>query len=306
MLGDDLASRVLAGSGPGFTLGWDSVGMVNMLGATAIAGRMLGLTKPQLRNAFGLALNQMCGTFQSIWDGTTAFKLHQGTSARDGIFSAQLARAGWTGAEDALLSRFGYFNLYTDGCTNPEILTRDLGKVFYADSTFKAYPCCRATHAAIDCTLKMVDTLDLKAEEVEEVCLHVPPASLGNFIGQPFRIREFPQGDAVFSYRYTVASAFIRRGVRPEHFHEEAVRDPHVNALIGKIRLKELPGAQGLSARVSIRMKDGREFSEFTAAPTGDPTANPLPEAKILEKFRKNVEFGGMITEEKEKCCWLC
>jgi 2-methylcitrate dehydratase PrpD len=231
------------------------------------------------------------------WD--YRLKLHQGTSARDGIFSAQLAVRGWTGAEDALLSKFGYFNLYTDGCINPDILTRDLGAVYYADSTFKAYPCCRATHAAIDCTLKIVNTYDLKAEEVAEVCVHVPPSHLDNFIGQPFRIREFPQGDAAFSYRYTVASAFVRRSVSPEHFHEESVRDQRVNALIAKIRLVELPGAQKLMSRVSIRMEDGREFSEFTDAPTGDPTGNPLSEAEILDKFRKNVEFCGMIDKEK-------
>jgi len=298
VVGDDLASRVLAGSGPGFTLGWDSVGMVNMFGATAIAGRFLGLTKTQLRNAFGLALNQMCGTFQSIWDGTTAFKLHQGTSARDGIFSAQLAQRGWTGAGDALLSKFGYFNLYTDGCINPDILTKDLGKVYYADSTFKAYPCCRATHAALDCTLRIVNSYDIRAEDVIEVCLHVPAGHLDNFIGQPFRIGEFPQGNAAFSYRYTVASAIVRRSVMPEHFHEESVRDPRVNGLIGKISLAGLPGAQKLMSRVRIRTKDGREFSEFTDAPTGDPVGNPMSEEEIVEKFLKNVGFSGMINKE--------
>jgi 2-methylcitrate dehydratase PrpD len=298
VLGDDLASRILAGSGPGFTLGWDSVGMVNMLGAAAIAGRLLGLTKLQLRNAFGLALNQMCGTFQSIWDGTTAFKLHQGTSARDGIFSAQIAQAGWTGPEDALLSKFGYYNLYTDGCINPDILTKDLGKVYYADSTFKAYPCCRATHAALDCVLSIVTTNDLKAEDVEEMCLYIPASHLNNFIGQPFRIREFPQGDAAFSYRYTVASAFVRRGVSPEHFHEESIRDPRIHELIEKIRLEELPGAQKLMSRVNIRMKDGKEFSEFTDKPTGDPINHPMSEADILDKFRRNVEFSTMINKE--------
>jgi 2-methylcitrate dehydratase PrpD len=298
VVGDDFASRVLAASGPGFFLGWDSVGMVNMLGATAIAGRLLGLTALQLRNALGLALNQMHGTFQSIWDGTTAFKLHQGTSARDGIFSAQLAQGGWTGAGDSLLSRFGYFNLYTDGCINPEILTKNLGKVYYADSTFKAYPCCRATHGALDCTLKIVSNNDLRPGDVAEVVIEVPKSHLENFIGQSFRIREFPQGDAAFSYRYTVASAIVRMGVRPEHFHEESIRDPMVNNLIEKVSLVELAGAQKLMNRVTIRMKDGREFSEFTDTPTGDPIGNPMSEDMILAKFRKNVEFSRIIAPE--------
>ena len=45
--------------------------------------------------------------FTSTSDATTAFKLQQGTSARNGIFSAQLAKAGWTGPSDALQGEFG-------------------------------------------------------------------------------------------------------------------------------------------------------------------------------------------------------
>jgi 2-methylcitrate dehydratase PrpD len=124
-----------------------------------------------MRNAFGLVLNQLAGSFQSIWDGTTAFKLYQGTSARNGIFSAELAKAGWTGPRDALLSKFGYFHLYTEGCTHPEILTKELGKKYYADSTFKPYPCCRATHPAIDCALAIIQKQMLKGRLMKSLYL---------------------------------------------------------------------------------------------------------------------------------------
>jgi len=50
LVGDDIASRMLAASGFGFTLGWDGTGTVNAFGATAIAGRMLGLNKLQMRS----------------------------------------------------------------------------------------------------------------------------------------------------------------------------------------------------------------------------------------------------------------
>jgi 2-methylcitrate dehydratase PrpD len=94
LVGDDIAARILAGSGFGFSLGWDGVGTVNTFGVTAMAGRLLGLNKIQLRHAFGIALNQMGTTFQSFWDGTTAFKLPQGLAARGGITSVQLAGQG--------------------------------------------------------------------------------------------------------------------------------------------------------------------------------------------------------------------
>lgn len=298
LVGDDMASRVLAASGPGFTLGWDSVGTVNALGATAIAGRLQGLDRVQMRNAFGLALNQLAGSFQSIWDGTTAFKLHQGTSARNGIFSAELAGKGWTGPRDALLSRFGYYRLYTEGATGLEILTRDLGRKYYAEASFKAYPCCRATHGVIDCILEIAQREHIRAEDVEKVILYLPRSGLDNFIGQPFRIRDFPQGDAVFSYRYTAAVALMWGSVEIEHFSEQTVRDPRIAALIERISLAELPGGQRLKCQVHVRMKDGRELSASTDAPKGDPVGNPMSEGEIIAKYLKNVAFSGKISRE--------
>jgi 2-methylcitrate dehydratase PrpD len=141
LVGDDVASRILAASGFGFSLGWDCIGTVNAFGTTAIAGRLLGLNRIQMRNAFGIVLSQLACSLQNIWDGTISFKICQGLAARSGIFSAELARAGWTGPEDALFSRFGYYNLYTEGCRNPAALTKDLGKSYYSDATFKPYPC---------------------------------------------------------------------------------------------------------------------------------------------------------------------
>jgi 2-methylcitrate dehydratase PrpD len=40
ILGDDIASRILAASHYSFDIGWDGTGTVNMFGSTAIAGRL--------------------------------------------------------------------------------------------------------------------------------------------------------------------------------------------------------------------------------------------------------------------------
>ena len=298
LVGDDVAIRVLAAADFWLNHGWDDTGTVNMIGATAIAGRLLGLNSRQMRNAFGIVLNQLAGSFQSIWDGTTAFKLPQGLSARNGIFSAELAKAGWTGPEDALLSRFGYFQLYTEGCTHPEILTKDLGKKYYTEATFKPYPCCRCTHPAIDCALSLVNRHDINADDIDEVILYEPRQGLDVFVGQPFRIGDFPHGNAAFNYQYTVANALLRRSVKPGHFSEESIRDPQISALIRKIKLAELPGTQMLSAKLEVMMKDGRKFSEFTDTPKGDPLKDPMLKQDIIDKFMANVNFSQTVTRE--------
>ena len=44
---------------------------------------------------------------------------------------------------------------FTDGIKDSEMLTKDLGKKFWGDRTFKPYPSCRAIHGLIDCALKI-------------------------------------------------------------------------------------------------------------------------------------------------------
>jgi len=298
LVGDDIAIRVLGASGFWLNLGWDNTGTVNMIGATAVAGRLLGLNKRQMRHAFGIVLNQLAGSFQSIWDGSTTFKLYQGLSARNGIFSAQLAEAGWTAPEDALLSRFGYYHLYTEGCVNPEILTKDLGKKYYVESVFKPYPCCRGTHPAIDCALALIRKYNIKAEDIEEATLYLHRGHLDTFMGQPFKIGDFPHANAAFSCQFMAANALLRGSVKPEHFSEESVRDPQINTLTKKIKLAELPDVQDLSAKLAVKMKDGRELSEFNDAPKGDPVRNPMSKDEIIDKFMANVDFSQTVSTD--------
>jgi 2-methylcitrate dehydratase PrpD len=300
MVGDDVASRLLAASGFGFTLGWDGTGTVNAFGAAAIAGRLLGLNDHQMRHAFGIVLNQIGSTFQIIWDATTAFKLPQGLAARAGVFSAQLAKAGWTGPKDALFSKFGYYQMFTEGCQKPEALTYDLGRKYYADGTFKPYPCCRITHAAIDCALSLINKHGIKAKDIESVVLDINQGGIDHKCGEPFTIGEFPHGNAAFSYEYAVATALLFGSVKPEHFTEQAIRNSKVTDFARKIKYNAVTDVKLEEARLRLKLKDGREFVESREKETvrGAP-GNPLSKDDILAKFWTNVEFCGKIERDK-------
>jgi len=299
VVGDDVSARVLAASAEGpIGLGWDGCGTLSHLGATATAGRILGLNKYQMRNAFGIVLNLIASAIQSLWDGATTFKLGQGTAARNGIFSAELAKAGWTGVEDALLSRFGYFHLYAKGCRDHEILIRDLGKRYYAEAYFKPYPCGMPNHPAIDCALEIVREHDIKAQDIEEIIITVPHGALANsYYAKPFILRDFPHGDAIFSYPYTVATALLKKSVGLENFTEEAIRDLKVNTLTEKTKLVEPAEDRGMGVGVKIKMKDGREFSESSALKR-DWAKKPTPREEIADKFWHQVDFSQTVSRE--------
>ena len=297
LVGDDVASRILVAAGFGFDLGWDCIGTVNAFGAIAIAGRLLGLDMDQLRNAFGIVLNQLSGSLQTVLDTTTAFKLCQGLAARNGIFSAHLARAGWTGPKDALFGEFGYYKLFTEGCNNPDALTKDLGDKYNSDSTIKPYPCCRINHAAIDCALALVHKNSIDAQNIKEVYLYVSPKGFP-ICGKPFKMGKFPHADAIWSYQYTVAVALLRKSVRPEHFLEDSIRNTDINDMVKRIKLEELSNADLYHAKLRVIMKDGKEFMESTNCPKGDHIGNPMTKEEIITKFRHNVDFSRTVTSK--------
>ncbi|MBN1643678.1 MAG: MmgE/PrpD family protein [Dehalococcoidales bacterium] len=298
LVGDDLSARVsILGSGPSTFSGRDRVGPINLFGSTAIAGRILKLDSIQLRNALGLLLAYLGGSHQLIYDTTTAYKLSQGTSARDSIISAQMARAGWTGAKDALFSDFGYYNVFSAGVRDPEIVTKNLGQEYYSDSTFKPYPCCRLNHSAIDCALALVQKYEIQINDIDEIIIQVAPPVLEDILSKPFEIGDFPHASAIFSIQYNVANVLLRKSSVPKDFTEEAIRDPKIMILVGKMKMTALTEGEAESARVSIRLRDGQNISEFTEIARGDPR-RPLSEDELLTKYWNNVEFGGMLKRE--------
>jgi 2-methylcitrate dehydratase PrpD len=299
LVGDDMTARILAASGFGFTLGWDGVGTVNAFGTAATAGRLMKLTHRQMRHAFGIVLNMMGTTFQTIWDGTTSFKLAQGLSARAGVFSAQLAKAGWTGPEDALMSKFGYYQMFTEGCQRPQFLTDKLGEAYYADGTIKPYPCCRITHAAIQGSLELMKKHGFRADDIKEVVLDLAQGGIDHKCGMPFSVGDFPHAAAAFSYQYTVSAAFIHGSIKPEHFTEKAIRDRRIAEFIPRIEFNAVDDIKFEKARVNITLNDGRKLTETVTKVKGDPLDNPASEDDIISKFWTNVEFSGRIAKPK-------
>ena len=286
LLGDDLAARLANTSSPCLTLGWDGNGTFNAFAATAIAGRLLKLDADQLRNAFGLVLNQLSGSAQNIWEGNTAFKLPIGLAARNGIFSAQLALAGWTAPRDALLSEFGFYRLFTDGIKDSELLTKDLGKAYWGERTFKPYPSCRATHGLIDCALEIVQKNHIESKNIREAVAYMPSLRIGNFCGQPWETGEFPHGNAIFSYRFTIATALLNKSVRPRHFTTEAIHNSETNALIRRIKF-----AEGEGVNLKVIMNDGTEYTAESRIAKGEIPGNPMSQEELSAKFWDNVEF---------------
>lgn len=300
IVGDDLAARVAMATGFNFSLGWDNTGTVNCFGAAAIACRLMGLGQRETLHAFGIALNQAAGSMDGVWDKAMSFKLCMALASRTGIFSAELAARGFTGTKDPFLGRHGYFKLY---CRDHDTsgLVKDLGRRFYADRVIKPHSACRATHSAIDAALKIARAQEINSDEVREIAVIVPPWIIDGFTGQPFAPAqaETPQIEGAFSIRYTVATALLRRAVKPAYFTDACLHDPAIHALIDRMKLIPLEPDRALAAEVKVTMADGRVLSGDTGFPRGDIARTPLSDEEIRAKFRDNVAYSRTVPTEK-------
>ena len=306
--GDDIAERIYAAAGEPWKRSeedsqtlrrgptFDAWGTMPSFGATAIAGRLLGLNKIQLKNAFGIVINMISGAGGGLADGSTTFKLSQGTSARSGVVAAQLAKAGWTGISDPLFAKNGYYITFNQGCEFPEVLTKDLGKKYYVELVFKPYPGGRPTHTAIDAALTLVRKNDINTGDIVKVVLHLsPPMRYAHYM-KPYKVGDYPTGDALFSYKYSTATALTRKSVTADNYTESAIRDPAVQSLISKIELAaDLAKEEGVELEVSL--KDGRTVSQYVREATGE-LPNPLSWDSLVAKFMYQEKFSQTVSHD--------
>jgi 2-methylcitrate dehydratase PrpD len=299
VLGGDMAARISVSDDFSFHTCFELCGTANAFGATALTGRLYGLTVPEMVNAFGLLMNQMAGTFQNLWDGVEAFKLPGALSARNGVMSVELAKRGFTAMKDPLLSLRGYFNQY---CKNPhpEYMLRDLGKVFYVKAQHKMHPSCYGNHNPIECTLEIVRKNEYNPEDIASVTLDVPFFTYNRFLNQPF-VAGDSQQKALFNIPYGVASALLRKAERIEYYTDEFIADPKVIEMATKVTLvATLPDDNTHAVRMTVRMKDGREFSAYRDYPKGW-LKDPASMGEIKGKFWRNVEFAGTVPKKNSE-----
>ena len=297
IMGEDLVGRLMAACR---RRGEDAV---DTFGAAAVTAKLMGLSEEQLSNAFGICLGQLGNPGPALTQATHTFKLVQALAAHHGIFSAKLASKSFTGVKDAITGTGGYIQQYFPNDPRYEYLTKDLGKHFLLTVTFKPYPCCRATHASIDCTLAIIDKYHIKAEDVEKVDVIESTHQGVKAVGMPFAIKTVPHVSAIFSIPYTVASSLLRGLPVPEHFNEDAIRDPKVMELSKKVTVSkaEYPGESHLATTVVIKMKDGKEYSHHVSEPSGHEDLNPSTMEYKRNKFLHNIEYSESISQENAK-----
>src|SRR6202047_2156021 len=283
-LGLDVSCRIALAS----TLdrGWHRTAAIGVFGATAAAGKLVGLTPEQMLAAFGIAYSHAAGNRQCILDGALTKRLQAGQAASAGVFSAVLAQTGFTGARNIFNGRFGFFELYQPNGYDASVLLRDLGTGFHGEAlSYKPYPCDRPLHAAIDAALMARARLEIeRPDDIEAVTIEADPAGHTEQFGRgPAKRRPTQVVEAQFAQPFLIATALVHGKVGIAEV--DGLGDASVLVLSDRIAGVARDGRPNGSFSITVQTTDGRSVTVEASDPVGSPE-KPLSDAQFEAKFR--------------------
>jgi len=287
-LGLDVACRLALAAT--IDRGWHRTSLMGIFGATAAAGKLLGLSVSQLINAFGIAYSQTAGNRQCIMDGALTKRLQAGQAASSAVLATQLAREDFTGAQSVFTGRFGFFPMYQPEGYDLSAITDALGHSFRgAELSFKPYPCGRPNHAALDAALALYRQLDLtnsqSETDISEVIVATNPRTYADqFAPSTTAWRPTQVVEAQFSLPFLIAIALVRGRIGIADVAN--VDAPQVLSLAERIQGEPEAGAPPGWARLTIRHRDGRQASLETLPFAAGAPEQPLSDAQLQDKFR--------------------
>lgn len=275
--------------------GWDHVNYVLVSSALA-AGKLMGLDAKQLTQAVNIALNGHIAMRQvragelSSWKGCSA-----PNAARNGVFSAWLAREGFTGPAPIFEGEMGFMQQVTGSFAMRPLDFPNRPDANYAvsRSLTKLLPTNGEMQTAVWATIALHEEgVDL--DDVERIIVdttHIGWTILGK---DPEKWAPTTRETADHSLPYTVAKVLLDGELTPSSYDEEALGDPAVGALMSRVEVREDPALTAMlpkriANRVTLRLHSGDELvREVLDVPGGHQT--PMNDEQFEAKFTGLVE----------------
>ncbi|OED47435.1 2-methylcitrate dehydratase [Rhodobacteraceae bacterium (ex Bugula neritina AB1)] len=250
-------------------------GAWNALGVAAIAARMRGLSRDQLRQALGIA-EYHGPRSQMMREIANPSMLHDGSGwgAMVGMSAAILAEKGFTGAPAITIEDDQAADHW-----------EDLGSFWQMEHQYvKPYPICRWAHAPIDALRQVMLDNNLTQDQIAKIHINTFHESARLFPGLPSTTS---QAQYSLGFAVAVQAAYGRIGV--EHISGDGLDDPLVAAIHKRISVSE-------AARHSVRfpvcrvadvvvtLTNGQNIASGDIHARGGPEA-PFSQNDVVRKF---------------------
>jgi len=262
--------------------GWHPTAVFGTIGAAAGSAKLLGLNPGQIAMAIGLAASEAAGLMQNFGSMTKPF--HAGNAAKNGVVAAMLAGEGFTADQDILEGQFGFPAVFYGENVDVAGIAENLGKPFAIAAegiNVKKYPTCYMTHVAIDVMLDLVKKHDLKPEQIEKIDCVVPYRATKLL----FHTNPGNKLEAKFSMNFVMAAALTDRRVGLDQVTDAKLTDPEIRDLLGKVSMESHDGSEDRPQTVTVRLKDGSQYSESAMVPRGH-AESPLTRDELIGKYK--------------------
>ncbi len=302
VLGYEFEQRLCEFAVPGIReRGWHHATLTQFV-SPLVAGKLLGLSADELVSAVGIN-----GCHNHTIGCPTAGKLTMMKNTVDpmavqsGVFAALMAQKGYTGTEAVFEGKEGWMEVFGPAWDSDKLL-KDLGRRFkILECSMKAFPTEALTHTHISAALKLVTEYDIAYDQIDEVEV-TTLARACDILFDPEKYRPTSRETADHSLPYCIAVALVDRQITVQSFSEEKLEDPRIRQVMKRIRGRASEEFERLfpakqPSRVSIRTRDGREFSEYLEYPKGDPR-EPMTMPDLDAKFA--ALSAGLASTEKQ------
>lgn len=288
--GYEVALRLGETLGAGHAAMFHATATAGCVGAAAAAGMAMGLDADRLHHALGIAATQAAGLWQLVDDDAHESKsLHPAFAVRNGMAAAYAARAGFPGARAfatgarglyAALGGAGSIDVLAGGLDAPERLHT---------ATVKAWPACAMLFTPLDATKALMQEHGIVATDVSAMEIEVFPHAL-KIAGVAWPAKA---AEASFCLRYVLAVLLLRGRLGIADTESPDFDEPELKALAARMTVtpseefqKVFP--QRRPSRVTVTLKDGRQFSACRDLRRGDPE-DPFSWSGMQERMRAFV-----------------
>jgi 2-methylcitrate dehydratase len=257
------------------------------IAAVVGAGRLMGLTAPQMVHAIGITVGGNTATRQGRADELSNWKAFAAADAcRKAIFAAQLAQNGMTGPAKVFEGRYGFFKVMGRQPVQPP----QLGEPFGIRRAFtKRFPLGQFSQTVAQAAVE-ARPFSKSPDDIQEVNIRVSHSAIKIMADGPDKWRPQTHETADHSIPYAAGLVLMYGKIEPEYYEDPYLHDPRLLVLVNRVKvlpseeadrteqefnLCELEVVLTSGARKTVRVEYHRGHFK-----------NPMTDAEMEEKFR--------------------
>jgi 2-methylcitrate dehydratase len=257
------------------------------IAAVVGAGRLMGLSAPQMVHAIGITVGGNTATRQGRADELSNWKAFAAADAcRKAIFAAQLAQNGMTGPGQVFEGRYGFFKVMGHQPVAPP----QLGEPYGIRRAFtKRFPLGQFSQTVAQAAVEMRPFFQTP-DDIQEINIHVSHSAIKIMADGPDKWTPKTHETADHSIPYAAGLVLMYGKIEPEYYEDPYLHDPRLLALVSLVKILPSEEADRTEqefnlCELEVVLKSGARKTVRVEYHRGH-FKNPMTDAEMEEKFR--------------------